>query len=169
MSVSFRNVDVDESAPLGTWPPEAIEILVDRGNLSDWRRIAAALARDPWGPLARTVEEIVGLDSHYGIDRILERVLERERERRTLAGRRRYADRLRDLRRSAGLSMRELAAAAGTSAARISDYENARVAPTTDVLARLEDVLERLEPGSHARPAHPGGSHRRGGSATPPT
>lgn len=39
--------------------------------------------------------------------------------------------------------MRELAAAAGTSAARISDYENARVAPTTDVLARLEDVLGR--------------------------
>lgn len=39
--------------------------------------------------------------------------------------------------------MRELAAAAGTSAARISDDENARVAPTTDVLARLEDVLER--------------------------
>ena len=25
----------------------------------------------------------------------------------------------------------------------ISDYENARVAPTTDVLARLEDVLGR--------------------------
>jgi DNA-binding transcriptional regulator YiaG len=143
MSVLFRNVDVDESAPLATWPPEAMEILVDRGNLSDWRRIAAALAQDPWGPLARTVEEIVGLDCHYGVDRILERVLQRERERHTLAGRRRYADKLRDLRRSAGLSMRELAAAAGTSAARISDYENARVAPTTDVLARLEDVLER--------------------------
>ena len=142
MTVSFRNVDVDESAPLATWPPEAIEILVDRGNLSDWRRIAAALAQDPWGPLARTVQEIVGIDSHYGVDRILERVLQRERERHTLAGRRRYADHLRDLRLSAGLSMRELAAAAGTSAARISDYENARVAPTTDLLARLEDVLE---------------------------
>ncbi len=143
MSVRFRNVEVDETAPLGTWPPEAIEILVDRGHLSDWRRIADALTQDPWGPLARTVEEIVGLDSHYGVDRILERVLQRERERHTLAGRRRYADHLRDLRRSAGVSMRELAAAAGTSPARISDYENARVAPTTDLLARIEDVLER--------------------------
>lgn len=143
MSVFFRNVDVDEDAPLDTWPPEAIEILFDRGNLSDWRRIAAAVAQDPWGPLARTVEEIAGLDTHYGVDRIMEGVLQRERERQTLAGRRRYADRLRNLRRSAGLSMRQLATAAGTSAARISDYENARVAPTTDVLARLEDVLER--------------------------
>ena len=143
MTISFRNVDVDETAPLDTWPPEAIEILVDRGNLSDWRRLAAALADDPWGPLARTVEEIIALDCHYGVDRILDRVLRRERERRTLSGRRRYADHLRGLRRAAGMTMRELAAAAGTSAARISDYENARVAPTTDVLARLEDVLGR--------------------------
>ena len=143
MTISFRNVDVDETAPLDTWPSEAIEILVDRGNLSDWRRLAGALAEDPWGPLARTVEEIIALDCHYGVDRILGGVLQRERERRTLIGRRRYADHLRSLRRSAGLSMRELAAAAGTSAARISDYENARVAPTTDVLARIEDVLGR--------------------------
>ena len=143
MTVSYRNVDVDETAPLATWPAEAIEILVDRGNLSDWHRLAAALAEDPWGPLARTVEEIIALDCHYGVDRILERVLQRERQRCTLIGRRRYADHLRSLRRSAGLSMRELAAAAGTSAARISDYENARMSPTTDVLARLEDIPER--------------------------
>jgi DNA-binding transcriptional regulator YiaG len=165
MSVLFRNVVVDETAPLGTWPPEAIEILVDRGSLSDWRRIAAALAQDPWGPLARTVEEIVGLDSHYGVDRILEQVLHRERERQTLAGRRRYADRLRRLRQSAGLSMRELAAAAGTSAARISDYENAKVAPTTDVLARLEDVLERRRDATEDLPPH----QLLGGTADPST
>jgi DNA-binding transcriptional regulator YiaG len=145
MSVRFRNVDVDETAPLDTWPAEAIEILIDRGTLSDWRRLAAALADDPWGPLARTVEEVVGLGTHYGVDRIFERHLQQERERATLAGRRRYAERLRGLRQASGLSMRELAAAAGTSAARISDYENARVAPTTDVLARLEDVLERRQ------------------------
>ena len=143
MTVSYRNVDIDDAAPLGTWPSEAIEILVDRGDLSDWRRLAAALAQDPWGSLAQVVEEIIALDCHYGVDRILAEVLQRERVRRTLVGRRRYADHLRALRRSAGLSMRELAAAAGTSAARISDYENARVAPTTDVLARLEEVLGR--------------------------
>ncbi len=143
MTVSFRNVDVDDTAPLDTWPSEAIEILIDRGNLSDWRRLVHALAEDPWGPLARIVEEIIALDCHYGVDRILAETLERERERRTLIGRRRYAEHLRALRRSARMSMRELAAAAGTSAARISDYENARVAPTTDVLARLEEVLER--------------------------
>jgi DNA-binding transcriptional regulator YiaG len=143
VSLSFRTVDVDPRAPLDGWPTEALEILLDRGSLSDWRRLAAALADDPWGPPARAVEEIAALGDHYGADRIFERVLQRERLRSTLAGRRRYAEHLRELRRSAGMSMRELAAAAGTSPARISDYENARVAPTTDVLARLEQVLDR--------------------------
>lgn len=87
-------------------------------------------------------------------DTVLERVLQRERARSTLAGRRRYAGRLRALRRSAGLSMRELATAAGTSAARISDYENARIAPTTDVFARLASVLELRRP-DHGSPECP--------------
>jgi DNA-binding transcriptional regulator YiaG len=137
VSVRFRNVDVDETGPLSTWPTEAIEILVAHGSLS------AALADDPWGPLARTVEEVVSYGSHYGVDEIMKRLLRKERVRSTLAGRRRYAEHLRSLRASAGLSMRELATRTGTSAARISDYENARVAPTTDILARLEDVLNR--------------------------
>jgi DNA-binding transcriptional regulator YiaG len=143
MGVPFRNVDVDEAAAIETWPAEAVESLIDRGSLSDWRRLATALAADPWGRLARTVEELIGLDCHYGVDRIMEQILHESRTRSTMSGRRRYADRLRELRRSAGLSMRRLAELAGTSPARISDYENARVAPTTDVLARLEDVLNR--------------------------
>lgn len=143
MSVSFRNVDVDRNAPLEEWPVEALEILIDRGSLSDWRRLATVLAEDPWGPLARTVDGIIADDDHYGVDRIFDEVIRRARGRATLVGRRRYAERLRTLRRSTGMSMRQLAALAGTSAARISDYENARVAPTTDVLARLEDVMTR--------------------------
>lgn len=144
MKVPFRNVEVDEAAPIETWPAGAIETLIDRGSLSDWRWLAAALSSNPWGPLARRVEEAVALDCHYGVDRTMEQILREARARSTLAGRRRYADRLRELRRSAGLSMRQLAELAGTSPARISDYENARVAPTTDVLARLEDILGRI-------------------------
>ncbi len=40
------------------------------------------------------------------------------------------------------MTLRQFAAAAGTSASRLSDYENAKVAPTTDVLARLGHVAE---------------------------
>jgi transcriptional regulator with XRE-family HTH domain len=36
--------------------------------------------------------------------------------------------------------MTKFARAAGTSASRLSDYENAKVSPTTDVLGRLSHV-----------------------------
>jgi transcriptional regulator with XRE-family HTH domain len=36
--------------------------------------------------------------------------------------------------------MTKFARAAGTSAYRLSDYENAKVSPTTDVLGRLSHV-----------------------------
>ena len=50
-----------------------------------------------------------------------------------------------------GLSLRELAALAGTSASRLSDYENAKVAPTTDVLGRIEQVAEQARKRSGGR------------------
>jgi len=37
----------------------AIGDLLDRGDLADWRPLAAAVARDPWGPLAvRTLRRV---------------------------------------------------------------------------------------------------------------
>jgi transcriptional regulator with XRE-family HTH domain len=38
------------------------------------------------------------------------------------------------------MTLRRFARAAGTSASRLSDYENAKVAPTTDMLGRLGHV-----------------------------
>jgi hypothetical protein len=57
--------------------------------------------------------------------------------------------------------------AAGTSASRLSDYENAKVAPTTDVLARLQYAtaihthpheLAKLDIGAHAPSIAPTGT-----------
>jgi hypothetical protein len=42
MTVQFRNLDFDPAAPLNEWPAEAIETVIDRGSLSDWRRLAEA-------------------------------------------------------------------------------------------------------------------------------
>ncbi len=52
MTAHFRNVDFDCTAPLDRWPAEAIETLLDRGSLSDWRRLADAIRHNPWGPAA---------------------------------------------------------------------------------------------------------------------
>jgi len=48
------------------------------------------------------------------------------------------------------MTLRQLARAAGTSASRLSDYENAKVAPTTDVLARLQHAAA-----THSHPHEP--------------
>ncbi|HUB35382.1 MAG TPA: helix-turn-helix transcriptional regulator [Solirubrobacteraceae bacterium] len=142
MTVRFRNVDVDVETPMDEWPAEAIETVIDRGSLSDWRRLAAAIRANPWGAAARTTERVISWDEHYGVDRLLSNVIRHAREDVARRGREEYAAQIRDWRADAGMTLREFARAAGTSASRLSDYEHAKVAPTTDVLGRLRYVAE---------------------------
>lgn len=140
----FRNVDVDVSQSLDEWPAEAIETLIDRGSLSDWRRLVAAIDANPWGPAARTAQTVASWGEHYGIDALVLDAVRSAREAFDSRGRLRYADQIRAWRTQTGLSLREFARLGGTSASRVSDYENAKVAPTTDVLGRLEQVAALL-------------------------
>ena len=66
--------------PMDRWPAEAIETVIDRGSLSDWRRLADAIRRNPWGPAARTTETVVGWDEHYGVDALMTNVIRHARE-----------------------------------------------------------------------------------------
>jgi DNA-binding transcriptional regulator YiaG len=139
-TVRFRNVDFDARAALDEWPAEAIETLIDRGSLADWRLLVEAIRQNPWGPAARSAETIVAWGEHYGVDALVTRAIARAREALTLRGRACYAAQIRAWRARRGMTLRQFAAAAGTSASRLSDYEHAKVAPTTDVLGRLRHV-----------------------------
>jgi len=141
VTTRFRHVDFDPAESPDRWPAEAIETTMDRGSLSDWRRLAEAIRRNPWGPAARTAEEVARWGEHYGVDALITRVVSRAREEVTRHGREEYASQIRAWRAEAGMTLREFAQTAGTSASRLSAYENARVAPTTDVLARLHHVV----------------------------
>lgn len=140
MTVRFRNLDFDQTAPLDRWPAEAIHTIIDRGSLSDWRRLAEAIRSNPWGPAARTAETVASWGEHYGVDALMTNVIRRARTDVALRGREAYAAQIRAWRAQTGMTLRKFAQAAGTSASRLSDYENAKVAPTTDVLARLRHV-----------------------------
>ncbi len=140
MTMRFRNLDFDTAAPLDRWPAEAIETVIDRGSLSDWRELAEAIRGNPWGPAARTAETVAGWGEHYGVDALMIGVIRNARERVTREGRAEYASQIRAWRTQTGMTLRQFARAAGTSASRLSDYENAKVAPTTDVLGRLSYV-----------------------------
>jgi DNA-binding transcriptional regulator YiaG len=140
MTVQFRNLDFDPAAPVDEWPAEAIETVIDRGSLSDWRHLAQEIRRNPWGAAARTAETVTGWGEHYGIDALISGVIRDAREEIVLKGRVEYAAQIRSWRTQTGMTLRQFARAAGTSASRLSDYENAKVAPTTDVLGRLSYV-----------------------------
>jgi len=142
MTVRFRNLDFDTTRPMDEWPAEAIETVIDRGSLADWRALANAIRHNPWGPAARTAETVVGWGEHYGVDALISNVIRHAREDLTQQGREAYAAQIRAWRSSSGMTLRQFARAAGTSAPRLSDYEKAKVAPTTDVLGRLGHVAE---------------------------
>lgn len=148
----FRNVDVDPDAPIDSWPAEAIATMIDRGTLSDWRLLAEAIRENPWGPTARTVENVTSWGEHYGVDVLMADVIRDARADCDGAARHKYAERIKQWRKKTGLSLRDFARLVGTSASRLSDYERAKVAPTTDVLGRIEQIASRHGRGG-ARPA----------------
>ena len=40
--------------------------ILERGTLADWRRLAAAIQRDPEGPYARAVKRVISGSHFYG-------------------------------------------------------------------------------------------------------
>ena len=77
--LTFRNVDASPEDPVEEWPLEAFQAALERGSLKHWRRLAAAIEVQPWGPLARDVEEVLTHSRPYGVAKVMERVIERAR------------------------------------------------------------------------------------------
>ncbi|OOK68878.1 hypothetical protein BZL30_6783 [Mycobacterium kansasii] len=61
------------------WSTAAIRAALEGGDIATWKRIAAALKRDPYGRTARQVEEVLGGVRPYGISKALSEVLDRAR------------------------------------------------------------------------------------------
>ena len=75
MALAFRNVDVSPDDPVVEWPLEAIQAALERGGLSHWRRLASAIRAQPWGPVARGVEEVLTYSRPYGVALAMERTI----------------------------------------------------------------------------------------------
>ena len=61
------------------WSTAAIRSALQSGDIDTWKRIAAALKRDPYGRTARQVEEVLEGTRPSGIAKALWEVLERAR------------------------------------------------------------------------------------------
>lgn len=146
MSVAFRNVDVDRAAPISTWPYEALVTMVERGTLSDWAVIARAIGDEPWGPVARQIEEYLSYESPYGVGPLLTRAIERARATAVQRERAAVAAEVSSLIERSGLSMADLATRVGTSRTRLSTYRSGAVVPAATMLHRLRTTVEALPP-----------------------
>lgn len=141
--LAFRNVEASPGEPVSQWPMEAIQTALERGGLSHWRRLAGAIRTEPWGPVARRVEEVLTYSRPYGVAGAMERVVARAREAAEAAERRAVAAEIARLIDSSGLSRAEFASRIGTSSSRLSTYVTGKVMPSAALLARMRGVAER--------------------------
>jgi DNA-binding transcriptional regulator YiaG len=142
-ALAFRNVDASPDDPVSEWPQEAIQTALERGGLSHWQRLAKAIQIQPWGPVARRVEEVLTYSEPYGVAEAMERVIGRAREETEKSERETVATEIDALIRESGRSQAEFASRIGTSASRLSTYVTGRVTPSAALMVRMRQVAER--------------------------
>lgn len=82
MTLTFRNLEnVSPESPVWEWPTEAVLAALERGSLRDWRRLIRAIEAEPWGEVARKVEQALEVSRPYGVAGLMERAIERARVR----------------------------------------------------------------------------------------
>jgi hypothetical protein len=139
-ALKFRNVTASPDDPVETWPFEGILAAVERGTLPDWRRLAQAIAADPWGPVARQVLEAIQISRPYGTTELLEGAVALARKLAAAAERDQVASEIRELVGRSGLSRQEFADRIGTSRPRLSTYMAGRVTPSAALVVRMRRV-----------------------------
>lgn len=122
--MNHRHLDYPPGTPVASLGPAAIDDLLDRGDLADWAPLAAAVASDPSGPLARTITRLCDAHPMYGTSALWRAWIERARARTEGAdGRALPAVRLADLRRVQGLTQSQLAQRLGMAQSDLSKLE----------------------------------------------
>lgn len=150
MSLKFRNVDASPDSPVEQWPTEAVLTALERGSLRHWRRLARAIRDDPWGPVARRVEQALKVNRPYGVAELMERAIELARTDAAEAERVGVTAEIRRCLDQSGLNAAEFAERIGTSASRLSTYLNGRVTPSATMMVRMRKVAESAEQSGHS-------------------
>lgn len=153
MPLAFRNLDITPDAPVSSWPTEAVQAALERGDLEHWRRIVAEVNQDPWGRIARQLEEVLSHSRPYGIADAMDVALARARRRAEDEERERVAADVRDAIVRSGLSRAEFASRIGTSTSRLSTYATGKVTPSASLMVRMRRVAAQGNDSGTAAPA----------------
>lgn len=138
----FRNIDAAESHPVETWGFEGLLTALDRGGLSQWRRIGEAVRNDPWGKVASGLEEVFQVAEDSGAVALLQKVLSDARQ----TDKQSFGEQFTVLLEEPGMTQAQAAAFLGTSRTRVNSYCNGAVTPSAIVVERLrQKVLHHRE------------------------
>lgn len=143
--------DVDPSRPgplLAT--PEEVARTWDLGGLPAWRGQVAIIASNPWAPYANELKELALAADRPAPVHALDEAVKVYRTRFERRERELVAREIRALVAVSGLSQREFAALAGTSASRLSTYVNGLVTPSATMMVRIRRVSEFVQKRSQA-------------------
>lgn len=118
-----RHLDVDRATPVGELGLAAIDDILDRGDLDDWKPLLQEISRDPWGELADHVVRLVGQHPMYGTSRLWQSWIE---EKRGDEGAAHAGASLRELRLRRGLTQLEIGSRLGMTQPEVSRLEHRR-------------------------------------------
>jgi hypothetical protein len=119
--VIFRHLDYTADTPVTALGDAALDDLLDRGDLHDWRPLARAIAADPFGDLAERVLWLCDANPRYGTSPLWRAWIARQRAMAAAAPMPELP--LAELRRRRGVSQATLAARIGMSQSDLSKAE----------------------------------------------
>lgn len=142
VSLAFRNLEIAPTAPVEQWGFEGLLAAVDRGEAADWRRIAQAVRRDPWGPVAQLLlGEVLDAAQDVGVAGALRGMVALQRGRAEAADREEVRRELNELLAASGLTQGAFALRLGTSRTRLNTYLSGKVVPSAALMVRARRVV----------------------------
>jgi hypothetical protein len=134
----------DSDKPVEFWPTAAIRSALQGGDIETWKRIAAALKRDPYGRTARQVEEVLDGTRPSGIAKALWEVLDRARTHLEANERAEVARHVRLLLERSGLGQGEFSSRLGVAPAELDTYLDGSVSPSASLMIRMRRLSDRF-------------------------
>jgi len=135
VTATFRHLDYGPHATVPEVGAAGLQAILDGRDVAAWRPLLRHVRDDPWGPVARRVEQVVDHLESYGTAAALRAWLVRCR-----AGLPADAQTLAEHRDAGGRSQRQVAAAMGVSQAQVARVEGS-ANPTLRSLARHLSAL----------------------------
>jgi len=134
----------DPDQPVEFWSTAAIRSALDGGDIATWKRIAAALKRDPYGRTSRQVEEVLSGTRPYGIAKALSEVLDRARAHLEANERAEVARHVQLLMDRSGLAQQEFASRIGVTPEEFAAYLDGSISPSASLMIRMRRLSDRF-------------------------